>query len=119
MKAISFIEQLKISAPEGFCITDYHGNILDVNQRLCEILITPLSKLTSGINISTLDSEGQSGSNILFKTKNAGHHKYFSKLYTNAELVIEVEISLNYLDLDEGYYYAFISETSKGETTNN
>lgn len=99
------------TAIDGFVLMDAVGNILEVNKAFCKMLQYTSTEL---LKMSLADFEGVEKGRALKehvqKIITQGSDRFKTKLICKDESLVDVEVSVRFLDIDGGRFTCFVRE---------
>jgi PAS domain S-box-containing protein len=107
-------EQILQTAMDGFCVMDMEGNVLEVNDALCQLYGYSRQEML-GINIR--DIATRSLDELLghrAKLIRKGSDRYETKSRRNDGRIVDIEVSANFIDVGKGFIFAFVHDITKG-----
>ncbi|MCD4736170.1 MAG: PAS domain S-box protein [Bacteroidales bacterium] len=98
------------TAIDGFCIADKHGQLLEVNDSYCKMLGYNKREELLQLNFSDIDAERipEEIARKCRETIQKGYDRLEARHICKDGSIIDVEISIQYLDINNGIFISFI-----------
>src|SRR3990172_9493866 len=102
------------SAMDAFWIIDYEGRFLDVNDATCNLLGYSREELLR-MRVSDVEivETSEEVANHIRRVQKTGSDRFESRHRRKDGSIIDVEVSVKYLDINGGQFYAFIRDITE------
>ncbi len=99
---------------DGFCFGDTRGHFLDVNDAYCDLLGYSRDELLS-MNAADIEANEtpQEIKRRLRRIKGVGHDRFESRYRRKDGHIIDVDVSITYLDVENGRLFVFLRDITE------
>ncbi|MBI3194267.1 MAG: PAS domain S-box protein, partial [Ignavibacteriae bacterium] len=106
------------SAMDGFAITDARGKFLDVNDAYCNMIGATRDELLSMsiANVEAIEKPDEIRAHIQ-KIRSVGYDRFETRQRRKDGNLVDVEISVNYLDIEDGRFFVFSRDITERKRT--